>query len=330
MTCRLRTPILLLFLALASLSACRGAATDDVVVTATPHALSQQDAPKVVLFVIDGPRYSETFGDTTHTYIPHLWNDLRPLGTLLTNFRNEGTTTTNPGHASIVTGTWQTVANDGSERPDKPTIFEYYRKDTGAPQPDTYVIPGKDKLNVCAYSTHAAYGAAYGATASLGHATDVSVYDALVSVLANQKPRVVLVSLSDVDEAGHSSVWSSYVSAITGADSLVWKTWNYLQQDPFYADQTYLFITNDHGRHDDAHGGFQNHGDACEGCRHLTFLVLGPDVKADHTSDSHFTQRDICLTVAQILDIPAPYAEGIIMQEIFESPPTGIKTTAPR
>ena len=330
MTHRFRTAILMLFLVLVSLPACRDAATDDVVATARPHASSRQNLPKVVLFVIDGPRYSETFGDTAHTYIPHLWNDLRPLGTLLTDFRNEGTTSTNPGHTSIVTGTWQTIANDGSEWPDKPTIFEYYRKHTGAPQQDSYVIPGKDKLKVCAYSTHAEYGTDYGATASVGHVSDVAVYDALLSVLANQKPTVVLVSLSDVDEAGHSGVWSSYVAAITGADSLVWKTWNYLQQDSFYADQTYLFITNDHGRHDDAHGGFQNHGDGCEGCRHLTFLVLGPDVKADHTSDSRFMQRDICRTAAQILDIPAPYAEGIIMQEIFESPPTGIKTKAPQ
>lgn len=38
----------------------------------------------VFVVVIDGARYSETFGDNSsnlnHSLIPHIWNDLRPLG----------------------------------------------------------------------------------------------------------------------------------------------------------------------------------------------------------------------------------------------------------
>jgi hypothetical protein len=286
--------------------------------------------PKVVIFAIDGPRYSETFGDPSHANIPHIWNDLRPQGTILTNFRNLGVTKTVPGHSSIATGTWQDLANDGSERPDKPTVFEYYRHALSAPQPETYVISGKSKLDVCAYGTHPGYGPFYGAASSVGHASDVAVYNELISVLQTDKPRLVLACFPAVDWAGHTGVWADYLAAIVGADSLAWKTWNYLESDPFYAGQTYMLIVNDHGRHDDAHGGFRSHGDDCEGCRHLIFMALGPDINAGLAESTPYSQRDVCDTVGDILGIPVPYAEGDVIEEIFDTTPTGIRETSGR
>jgi len=50
-----------------------------------------------VILVIDGPRYTETYGDTGCTYIPNLCNTLMPQGTFFSNFRNNGPTFTVPG-----------------------------------------------------------------------------------------------------------------------------------------------------------------------------------------------------------------------------------------
>ena len=280
--------------------------------------------PKVVIFVIDGARYTETFGDPSHTWIPHIWNDLRPQGTILTNFRNFGTTSTVPGHCALITGTWQDLANDGSERPDKPTVFEYYRKWFSEPQSDALVVSGKAKLEVCAWGTHPDYGEPYGATASVGYSNDVAVYNELISALQTRHPHLVMACFPQVDWAGHSGVWADYVSSIAGADSLAWKTWNYLQSDPFYAGQTFMFVTHDHGRHSDENGGFQNHGDQCLGCTRLSFLALGPEVRAGYTSDGLFTQRDLCKTVGQILEFPTPHAEGTVIVDLFQFAPTGV------
>ena len=52
---------------------------------------------KVIVLIIDGPRYSETFGDSTCQYIPNLSKELAPQGVLFTNFRNNGKTNTNSG-----------------------------------------------------------------------------------------------------------------------------------------------------------------------------------------------------------------------------------------
>jgi hypothetical protein len=49
------------------------------------ESLSPNDH-RVVIFIIDGPRYSETFGDPSHQYVPGMWNALRPLGTLCSKF----------------------------------------------------------------------------------------------------------------------------------------------------------------------------------------------------------------------------------------------------
>ena len=293
--------------------------------SAQTSASPQVPQPKVVIFVIDGARYTETFGDPSHTWIPHIWNDLRPQGTILTNFRNHGMTKTVPGHSALITGTWQDLANDGSERPDKPTVFEYYRKWYSVPASETYVISGKSKLDVCAWGTHPDYGAAFGATASVGYSNDLAVYNELMSVLQTQQPRLVLACFPEVDWDGHSGVWNNYVGSIEGADSLAWKTWDYLQSDPFYAGQTYMFVTHDHGRHSDENGGFKSHGDDCLGCTHLTFLALGPDVRAGRTSGAVFTQRDLCKTAAQVLGFPTPHADGTVIVDIFQFSPTGIK-----
>jgi len=320
----MRKPFLLffVFLALASCDSHDGPATYDPAQTSYSPLDPQ---PKVVIFAIDGPRYSETFGDPSHTFIPHIWNDLRPQGTILTNFRNFGETKTVPGHSALTTGTWQYLANDGSERPDRPTVFEYYRRWYSAPASEAYVISGKSKLEVCAWGTHPDYGSAFGATADVGYSNDVAAYNRLTTVLQTQQPRLVLACFPQVDWAGHSGVWNDYVAAITGADSLVWKTWNYLQSDPFYAGQTYLFVTNDHGRHTDANGGFTSHGDNCIGCSRLVFMALGPDIRANNVSAGIFSQRDLCRTVGQILGFPTPHADGTIIQDIFQFVPTGIK-----
>jgi hypothetical protein len=54
--------------------------------------------------MIDGARYDESFGAGA-TNLPHIWNDLRPKGTVYTNFRNDGITKTCAGHSAVPAAT---------------------------------------------------------------------------------------------------------------------------------------------------------------------------------------------------------------------------------
>ncbi|MGB6121148.1 MAG: alkaline phosphatase family protein [Bacteroidota bacterium] len=263
-------------------------------------------AQNVVIAVIDGSRDSETMGAG---YTPMMWDSLRPQGTVWTDFRNEGITSTNPGHASIATGTWQTIENEGNERPTMPTVFEYYRSSSSAAETDVYVVTGKYKLDVLSYSTHPSYGEPYGASVSLAP-MDGLVLNAVLSVMGGHHPKIVIINFPDVDYAGHDADWERYLVAIRTVDSLVYLLWQFIQTNPHYKDNTTLFITNDHGRHDDGHGGFKDHGDGCEGCRHILLLAVGRGFPAGRVVAATRTQIDMAPTVGELLSFPVPYAEG--------------------
>lgn len=275
-------------------------------------------AQNVIIVVIDGARFSETFGGG-NIYIPHLYDDMRPGGYLFTNFRiaHAGKTETNPGHSSMLTGTWQQIANDGSEHPDKPTVFEYFRKELNASVTENYVICGKSKLNILSYSTDSDYGILYQASVNCSTFTDNQVYNNLLSIMENNHPRLMIVNLPETDIKAHTGVWTDYVNAITNADSLVYDLWQHILsgEDGYTPANTTLLITNDHGRHDDSHGGFINHGDDCDGCEHIMLLAIGRNVSQGLVnSDVHY-QIDIAPTIGELLNFDTPQSIGVSLYD---------------
>jgi len=281
----------------------------------------------VFLVVMDGVRYSETFGDPTHRFIPHIWNDLRRLGAIYTNFRNNAITVTVPGHTAMLTGTWQNVKNDGSERPHQPTVFEYYRKETGAPANKTWAVVQHMNLISTDYSDHPEYGKQYGANldspgmhkrGELQHAGDVATWDILKSVMNRDHPSLVMVNFGMTDSMGHSGSWSGYTNAILDADTLIYYLWLKIQSDPIYKDRTTMFLTNDHGRHlDGVKTGFQDHGDDCEGCRHVMMLVIGPDTKSNVVVDATRQLIDVAPTIGVLMGFGTLLAKGNVMSDMI-------------
>jgi hypothetical protein len=264
----------------------------------------------VHVIVIDGARYSETFGDPTHQFIPNIWNKLRPQGTLYTRFYNDSVTYTVPGHCSIVSGVWNNVPNDASAVITSPTVFEYFRKELHAPPSDNYVILGKEKLHCLAASAHPDYGPAFGASVRfcVSPYEDTLTWQNIKAVFTTHHPRLTITNLASVDVCGHNGIWEEYVRSIRVADSITNETWNLIQSDPVYKDQTTLIVTNDHGRHDgDAWSG---HGCGCDGCRHIMLLVIGPDIEAGKVDTVHRTLIDIAPTVGELMDFSTPLCNG--------------------
>jgi len=277
---------------------------------------------RCVIVIIDGARYSETFGDPSQTYIPEMGN-LALQGSSLTQFYNDSITYTSRAIPALWCGSWTAVRdtfyNGGSTQYSlKPTIFEYYRRQKSRPVEDCFYVL-KYISSLWLPSFHFNYGPqAWPGFHSQG-STDSQVAYQAQWVMDNYHPGFLWVYLADVDGAGHSGNWTSYTQAIQTADNIVGTLWDKIQSDPFYQDSTFLFVTNDHGRHDDLHGGFSGHGCGCEGCRHIMFLALGPTIKTGFISHQYGRIPDLAVTACEILNLNPEYATGEVIDEIFIS-----------
>lgn len=276
----------------------------------------------VVLVFVDGPRYTESFGEPFR--IPNIWDELRPAGSILTDYHNDGFTLTCSGHATTITGRQQNLANDGSEFPHDMTLAERDRRVSGAPAEDFWVVAGKSKLHMLSHSDDPLGGAAYGSADSVGTGGDASTMQAVLSLLALHQPRFMAINLPDVDLRGHALDWDGYLAAITNADALIGQLWDFLQTDPGFAGRSTLIITADHGRHDnrpfESHDGFQNHGDACEGCRHILVAAAGAGVRSNTVVTGRHSQVDLAATMAQLLSIDSSGMDGFPIYDMLEPP----------
>lgn len=300
----------------------------------TPFFAIAQDADEpiaenVIMIIIDGIRYDHGFG-AGPVNMPYLWNELGPQASINTSFYTETLTSTNSGHGSMVTGTWQVLRNDGSERPTMPTFTEYLRQQRGIEAHEAQVVTGKPKLDVLTYCTHPHFGPQFGGVAVASanfnahnasgevYKMDFEVFENAIEILQNDKPKHLVITFPSVDIYGHLDRFNDYIKAIQTADSLVYEIWQYIQSDPFYADKTIMTVTNDHGRHDDSNGGYQHHGCGCEGCRKIMFLAIGPGIKMNMTTDVRRTLIDIVPTAAEIIGgFENPLWAGRVMTEIL-------------
>lgn len=292
-------------------------------VTEEPPALKYK-TQNVVIVMVDGPRYTETWGDTSHKYIPKRYQMLQQ-GVLCSAFSNNGTTSTVPGHIAITTGFYQKIANDGTAYPDKPSLFQHWLQTTGTDSSKAWLITTKDKLEVLSDCTDPAWKGKYRpmrdcgvAGLGSGYRNDKVTFDNAKSVLSSNHPQLLLINFKQPDMAGHARDSTGYLKGILDTDNYIYLLWQQLQSDDFYKDKTTMIVTNDHGRHTSGHlDGFVSHGDTCEGCKHIELFAMGPDFKKNYISDTPYEQIDIASTVAELMYFEMPNANGKVISDIF-------------
>jgi hypothetical protein len=279
----------------------------------------------VIIVIIDGLRNSEAFEDPTHQYIPHIWNDMRPDGTIYTAMLTSNWPRTTMCHFSLLTGVRTNVEltfghPDDSFRESHPTLFECYRKASALPMSETWIVSGKAMLSAHDYSLHPAWGEACRSNLLFDTGFDSETMAVFYGVALRDRPSLALINLRDVDAIGHGpfgATYEDYTDAIVLADTLVYRLWRNIQADPHYQNKTTLIVTSDHGRmageNHNPHGG-PNHSD-----RHVMFLALGPDIKKGAVIGTRGDLIDIPVTVAELLGFDMPYAEGRILHEMLAS-----------
>lgn len=296
------------------------------------ESLEEENKPRdykteyVIVLVIDGPRFSETFGDTSYQYIPNLSKVLAPQGVLVKNFRNNGPTYTNAGHTAITTGIYQGIKNNGLELPKNPSMFQFFLKEKGLDSTQAWVIASKGKLDILANTKNKSWKNQYTPSShcgvngkGMGYTGDKNTWKDAQGILKTYHPKLTLINLLEVDVKGHQNEWKQYLQALRNTDQTALELWNLIQSDSIFKDKTTLFITNDHGRHLDGHkDGFISHGDNCEGCRKMYLVALGPDFKTNTVLNDMYEQIDISKTIAEMMHFSFPISNGIIMTELFK------------
>lgn len=279
----------------------------------------------VIIIVVDGPRYTETWGLPSKELIPYR-SELLSEGVLCSNFFNNGYTFTNAGHTAVCTGVYQNINNGGAEYPNYPSIFQYWLKQTGKPPDQAWIITSKDKLEILSDCKDDNWEGKYRPKTDCGNAGLGTGYRQDSITLANAKnvltanhPGLMLINFKEPDASGHAGDSTGYVQGIIDTDRYIKQIWNMIQSDPYYKDQTALIVTNDHGRHTAGHlDGYVSHTDYCQGCKHIEFFALGPDFKKNYICTNPHDQIDITNTVAELLGIKAPTAKGKVMRDIIK------------
>jgi hypothetical protein len=132
-------------------------------------------------------------------------------------------------------------------------------------------------------------------------------------------PRLMVINLHQSDRAAHFGEANDYQEGVATVDEALASFVKWIRKDGRTKDFTHVIITADHGRHHDSDTdpAWRNHGDSCLGCRELPFLLLGPGARAGETIDTPMQLVDLGATIAELLGVPLPYADGRVATEMF-------------
>ncbi len=170
-----------------------------------------------------------------------------------------------------------------------------------------------------------------------GSRADSDTYLEVLQEIPRRHPRLLVVHFVDADEEAHLQLRVQrrinqnygifhYHQALHASDYYIGRLWAMVQSDPFYRDNTYLFISTDHGRDDypepdqwALHGhcvsDFGQHK-TCSGCSSIFTIVVGPGL-GPRVIKTPYDHTSLAPTIARLMGASLPSATGQIMQEVF-------------
>jgi len=132
-------------------------------------------------------------------------------------------------------------------------------------------------------------------------------YDLFTHILSmehirNRTPKAVYISYDETDSFSHAGSYDDYIGSLHNTDKMIEELWTYLQDQPFYKDNTYMFITTDHGRGDGdvTNSMWTNHGSGVSGCEYTWLAILGPGLKKSGLIKGEFYANQIVPTIAKL------------------------------
>ncbi len=305
------------------------------------------DPPHVVVLVMDGVRAEDSFGDgvssatgeaPSEDLMVGSWGVLVPQAARAVEAWNVAATITAPAHATMSSGRRQPLANYAPEGgpgvyvPELPGLGHALLEAGADPEQVLFVgntehlAPLVETLWPADRNLDATYAYVGGYESGILAPADddAQVLAAVMEHMEAHDTRFIMANLHQVDREGHWGNESAYPSAVKAIDQELPAFWKFVQSKAPYKNNTWVVVVSDHGRHQDIDDGdpppWRHHGDSCLGCRHVPLLVLGPGVADGATVDAPVLHEDLAPTLAALLGVPLPWAEGRVAQELFDRP----------
>lgn len=180
---------------------------------ARPVEPVESDRKLIIVTFGGGVRYSETFAPDGLRNIPRL-RDLQPEGMFFKTCVNAGVLSHYNSTSSIVTGNWQRADDFGFSRAKSPTLFEYYRKASGAPPTDVWAVCTNKSFASMGAARSQDYGEDFGANVVLPkqlllEAVEGVIKRDLSAGVANREN--VLAQLENILNAGYEGIgWTIF------------------------------------------------------------------------------------------------------------------------
>jgi len=214
----------------------------------------ESDRKLIIVTFGGGVRYSETFAPEGLHNIPRL-RAMQPEGMFFKNCMNSGVLSHYNSTSSIVTGNWQRVDDFGFSRAKSPTLFEYYRKATGAPATDVWSVCTNKSFASMGAARSRDYGEDFGANVVLPKQLLLEAVDGVIkrdldAGVANREN--VLAQLEGILNAGYEGIGWTIFRGGRELDQQVKETltrslveYMYGPEAPSSGDELTFFITRE-------------------------------------------------------------------------------------
>ncbi|HWB93870.1 MAG TPA: DUF2264 domain-containing protein [Puia sp.] len=134
---------------------------------------------------------------------------------------------------------------------------------------------------------------------------DAITYQLAREYLRQEHPRVLQISFIETDAFGHQDKYDSYLQSARNDDAMLEDLWDYLQSDPYYRDQTTLYIATDHGRGD--HANWTHHNSKTPGSDQIWCAIMGPyTAPLGEVRNVQVWQKQYARTMAALLGVDFP------------------------
>lgn len=129
-------------------------------------------------------------------------------------------------------------------------------------------------------------------------------------------PRLLQISFIETDAAAHHGLYDAYLDAANHIDQMLKDLWGTIQSDPYYKDQTTLYVAVDHGRGDG--DKWKNHSHSIPGADQIWFAVMGPQTKPMATKGQYY-QFQHAKTIAKLLglDFTSTHPIGDVLTSVM-------------